>query len=174
MAEEPKDQAEQAEKKKPPMLTLAIVAVVMLLEAVGAVGFIMLSGSGASDAGATSLDGQDQAEEEKTVEIPLVDSRFQNHASTQAWTWSIEAVLQVKKKNEEQVKGELERRKAEITEGVALIIRRSAHSHLMEPGLETLHRQVAAYIQQVFGVDPDEEPLVERVIIPRCQGTPQA
>lgn len=168
-----KSQDAQGEKKKSPMLTLAIVAVVMVLEGVGAIGFIMLSGHGASDAGATGIEGQQQAEAEKTVEIPLVDGRFQNNASSRPWIWNVEIVLQVKKKNQERVQGELDRRKSEIAEGIALIIRRAAHSHLMEPGLETLHRQVNAYIQQVFGTDADEDPLVERVIIPRCQGAAQ-
>ena len=167
-----KDATDEEQKKKSPMLTLAIVAVVMVLEGVAAVGFIMFSGSGTADASANSIEGEEMAEQEKTVEIALVDGRFQNHTSGNAWTWNFEAVLQVKKKNEEQIAAELERRQAEITEGIALIIRRSAHAHLMEPGLETLHRQVAAYIEQVFGFDPEGEPLVERVLIPRCQGYP--
>lgn len=172
MAEESKQAADGQAKKKSPMLTLAIVAAVMVLEAVGAVGFIMFSGGGASSANATGIEGGELAEQEKTLEIPLVEGRFQNHASTQAWTWNIAVVLQVRKKNEQKVNGELERRKSEITEGVALIIRRAAHAHLMEPGLETLHRQVAAYVEQVFGLDPDGDPMVERVLIPRCQGAP--
>jgi len=167
-----KEATDDEQKKKSPMLTLAIVALVMVLEAVAVVGFIMFSGSGTADATANSIEGEELAEQEKTVEIPLVDGRFQNHTSGNAWTWNFEAVLQVKKKNEEKIAAELERRQAEITEGIALIIRRSAHAHLMEPGLETLHRQVAAYIEQVFGFDPEGEPLVERVLIPRCQGYP--
>jgi flagellar basal body-associated protein FliL len=171
MAEEPQQTTEEAPKKSP-MLTLAIVGAVMLLEAVGAVGFVMFSGGGAAEANANSIEGQAEAEAEQTVEIPLAQGRFQNLSMTQAWTWQIDVVLQVKKKNEADVKADLERRQAEITEGVALIIRRSAHAHLTEPGLETLHRQIAAYIEQVFGFDPDGEPLVGRVIIPRCQGSP--
>lgn len=175
MADEKPDKEateEEQPKKKAPILTLAIVAVVMVLEGIGAIGFIMFSGSGAADASANSIEGEELAEQEKTVEIALVDGRFQNHTGGNAWSWNFEAVLQVKKKNEEEINLEIERRKAEITEGVALIIRRSAHAHLMEPGLETLHRQVAAYIEQVFGFDPDGEHLVERVLIPRCQGYP--
>ena len=171
MADEVDTKQEAESKKKSPIMTIAIVGVVMLLEAVGVAGFVMLSGGGASSANANSIEGKELAEQEKTVELPLIDGRFQNHASSQAWVWNVEAVLQVKKKNEESVTGELERRKAEITEGVALIIRRSAHAHLMEPGLETLHRQIAAYVEQIFGTDPNGDPMVERVIIPKCQGT---
>ncbi|HZW09568.1 MAG TPA: hypothetical protein VFF69_06675 [Phycisphaerales bacterium] len=167
------EQSEQAgqpqQPKKSPMLTIAIVAAVMVLEAAGAVGFVMLSGRGTSTAGA-HIEGEHLAEQEKTVEITLVEDRFQNLASGRAWTWNISIVLQVKKKDEETVKGELERRKAEITEGVSLLIRRSAHSHLTEPGLETLHRQIAAFIEQTFGLTPESEPLVQRVLIPKCQG----
>ena len=53
-----------------------------------------------------------------------------------------------------------------------MIIRRSAHAHLTEPGLETLHRQISAYVEGVFGFDPEGEPLVERVLLPKCQGLP--
>jgi flagellar basal body-associated protein FliL len=174
MAEEAQKIEDEQPKKKSPIMTMAIVAVVMVLEALGAVGFIMFSGGGASNANANSIDGEELAEEEMTLEVGLIDGRFQNLASGQAWTWNIEAVLQIKKKNEAKVTEELERRSAEIKEGVALIIRRSAHSHLTEPGLETLHRQIAAYIEQVFGFDPDGESMVERVLIPRCQGAPPA
>lgn len=171
MAEETEQKAEETGKKSP-VLTLAIVAAVMVLEAVGAVGFIMFSGGGAAEASANSIEGAEEAEAEQTLEITLVEGRFQNLSMTQAWTWQIDVVLQVKKKNEAAVTADLERRKAEITEGVALIIRRSAHAHLTEPGLETLHRQVSAYVEQTFGFDPDGDPLVERVIIPKCQGSP--
>lgn len=171
MAEE-SDQKAAETGKKSPVLTLAIVAAVMVLEAVGAVGFIMLSGGGASEANANSIEGAEKAEAEQTLEIMLVEGRFQNLSMTQAWTWQIDVVLQVKRKNEAEVTADLERRKAEITEGVALIIRRSAHAHLTEPGLETLNRQVSAYVEQIFGFDPNGDPLIERVIIPKCQGSP--
>lgn len=159
-------------KKKSPLLTIAIVAVVMVVEAGGAVGFIMFSGGGASKADAHDIQGAKQAEDEKSVEVKLVEGRFQNMASGRAWTWSVDVVLQARKRDEERVKGELERRASEITEGVGLIIRKAAHSHLTEPGLETLHRQLDAYVQQIFGATPEGEPYVTRVLIPKCQGTP--
>lgn len=173
MADEAKEQPqEEVEKKKSPLMTIIIVAVVMVIEGVGVLGFVKFSGMGASSAEASDIVGEEVAEQEKTVELPLASGRFQNLASGQAWTWTIEAVLQVKKKNEEKVNAELERRGAEITEGVGLIIRRSAHAHLTEPGLETLNRQLTAYVEQVFGFDPEGEPLVERVLLPKCQGIP--
>ncbi|MFG0243915.1 MAG: hypothetical protein ACF8R9_14095 [Phycisphaerales bacterium JB054] len=173
MADEAKDNQEQEQPaKKSPLLTIIIVAVVMVVEGVAVVGFVKFSGMGASSAEASGIAGEEAAEEEKTVELPLAEGRFQNLASGQAWTWNIESVLQVKKKNEEKVSAELERRRSEITEGVSLIIRRSAHAHLTEPGLETLHRQISAYIESVFGFDPEGEPLVERVLLPKCQGLP--
>lgn len=168
-----KGDEEQGEKKSP-KLTIIIVAAVMIVEAAAVIGFVKFSGMGANSAEASDIEGEEVAEMEKTVEIPLADGRFQNLASGQAWSWNIEAVLQVKKKNEEKVTAELERRRSEITEGVALIIRRSAHAHLTEPGLETLHRQISAYVESVFGFDPDGEALVQRVLLPKCQGMPPA
>lgn len=172
MAEEEKNEATE-EKKKSPILLFAMIGVIMLIEAVGVFAFVKISGSGAGDAKANEIEGQQQAELEKTIEIPLWGERgerFQNLSTGRAWSWTVSVVLQTKKKNEEEVKAELERRKSEISEGVALIIRRAAHSHLVEPGLETLHRQIESYINEVFGVDPDGDPRIERVLIPKCQG----
>ena len=172
MAEEEKNEATE-EKKKPPIILFAMIGIVMLLEAVGVFAFVKMSGGGTADAKASMIQGEEMAEQEKTVEIPLWGDRgerFQNLSSGKAWTWTVSVVLQVKKKYEENVNAELERRKAEISEGVALIIRRAAHSHLTEPGLETLHRQIVAYLNEVFGTDPEGEPRIERVLLPKCQG----
>lgn len=175
MAEEVQETQEEQPKKKPPLLTIALVAVVMLVEAVGVVAFLKFSGGGASSAQATEMDGVAEAEEQKTVELPVWgDQRqtFQNLASGRAWSWQVVVVLQVKSKNRETVEAELARRQAEVTEGIALIIRRAAHSHLTEPGLETLDRQLTAFIEQIFGIDPEGVPMVEQVLIPKCQGVP--
>lgn len=171
MAEQNKQEQEQP-RKKSPMTTILLVAAAMILEAAAVFAFIAFSGFGAGSAQASSIDGEELAEMEQTVEIPLVEDRFQNLASGQAWTWQIEAALQVRQKHQERVNAELERRRAEITEGVAMIIRRAAHAHLTEPGLETLHRQLAAYVEEIFGFDASGEPLIERVLLPKCQGSP--
>lgn len=177
MAEEAAQQPEQAEeaKKKSPLMTIIVVAVLMIVEAVGAFAFIKFSGGGASTADAAELEGEELAEAEKTLEIPIWGDKrqtFQNLSSGRAWSWQVAVVLKVKQKNEEYVTEELGRRQAEITEGVALIVRQAAHSHLTEPGLETMHRQLSALIEQVFGEDAEGVSRVERVMVPKLQGVP--
>ncbi|MEL7474080.1 MAG: hypothetical protein AAGK04_12250, partial [Planctomycetota bacterium] len=80
--------------------------------------------------------------------------------------------LKVKMKNQEIVEKALERRKAEIHEGVSMIFRRAQDRHLKEPGFETVTRQLNHYMQDIFGVDPDGLPRVERVIVPKAKGFP--
>ncbi len=166
--EKAKGEETQAEAK-PSKKGLIIVAAIMLLEGAGVAGIVMVLRGGASPAVA-EIEGAELAAEEKLVEISLVEDKFQNLQTGKTWVWECEIVLQVRKKNEQWVTAELEARKAEITEGVALIFRRAQHVHLTEPGLETLNRQLTVYAHEVFGDAPDGTPRVERVIIPKCRG----
>ena len=66
----------------------------------------------------------------------------------------------------------LENKAAEIKEGVAMIFRRAQHSQLKEPGLETINRQISAYVNQAIGKDAEGHERVVRVVIPKCRGFP--
>lgn len=173
MAEEAAEKKEQAEpaKKKPPIVLIGVVGGVMLLEAVAAIGFVMLSGKGAQEAEAEIIHDE-HSELDETVEIPVVEEVFPNMQTGRIWGWQVSVVLQVKRKHEEFVLTELERRNAEIIEGVGLIVRRATHSQLKEPGLETINRQLTAYMNTVIEHTPEGEHRVERVLIPKCIGAP--
>jgi len=150
---------------------ILIVAAIMLVEGVAVVGLLKMTG-GPSAAAASELAGEEGADWESVIEIPLIEDRFQNMQSGRVWLWETSIVLKVKNKNKELVEKRLERRKNEIHEGVSLIFRRAQDRHLKEPGLETITRQLNRYIEDVFGVDADGMPRVERVIIPKCKGFP--
>ncbi len=159
----------EAPKKKLPIKAIGAVAVVMIIEAVAV--FMVAGKSGPqSAAAAPTIEGGDHADMEATVEIPLVDDRFQNMQTGRVWIWDVSAVLKVKQKNEAFIAAELERRSAEIGEGVSMVIRRAQHMHLKEPGLETINRQLLAYVNQALGKDPDGKDRVERILIPKCKG----
>jgi len=172
MAEDEKNQAEEgASKKKPPIIMLAVVAVLMVAEA-GAVFLVASMTKGGSASAATELEGQ-VAEGDEVHEVELLAEQFQNTQSGRVWEWQTEIYLKVRQKNLDGPRGvtaTLERRNAEIKEGIALIFRRAQHKHLQEPGLQTISRQVTAYVNEVFGVDADGLPRVERVVIPVCKG----
>lgn len=154
---------------KPSIKVLMIVAAVMLIEGLAVAGLVMVMRGGASTASA-EIEGAEEAAEEKLGEVPLISDKFQNLQTGKTWIWECELVLQIREKNREAVTATLEARKAEITEGVSMIFRKAQHVHLTEPGLETLNRQVSAYVHEVFGEHPDGTPRVERVIIPKCRG----
>ena len=174
MADEPAatESTEDAPKKGGlPLKTIIIVAAIMLIEGVVVVGLLKMTG-GPSVAAAADLAGEEGADWESVVEVPLIEDRFQNMQSGRVWLWETSIVLKVKNKNKDLVEKRLERRKNEIHEGVSLIFRRAQDRHLKEPGLETVTRQLNRYIEDVFGVDADGMPRVERVIIPKCKGFP--
>jgi flagellar basal body-associated protein FliL len=144
----------------------------MIAEAVGVYVFVGATGAHPQAAAAHTIQGADQADLDASVELPLLEEKFQNMQTGRAWIWDTEIVLKVRAKNQAFVTKELESRMAEVKEGVSLIFRRSPHSQLKEPGLETINRQLTAYLNQVLGKDPDGKDRLERVVIPKCKGFP--
>ena len=164
--------AAPAPKKGAPIKTIGIVAVLMVLEAAAVFVFIGATGPTPQSAAAHEFHGAGEPDAEATVEVPLVADRLQNMQTGRVWIWDTEIYLKVKTRNEEYVTKELARRAAEVQEGVALIFRRAPHSQLKEPGLETINRQLTAYITGAIGKDPEGHERIERVVIPKCKGFP--
>ncbi|MBX3363246.1 MAG: hypothetical protein KF866_00650 [Phycisphaeraceae bacterium] len=152
-------------------LVIGAVAAIMVIEAVAVVLLVSLT-SGGSRAAAAQLDGAAEAAGEASTEIQVVQTRFQNLSSGRVWDWETEIYLKVKNKHAEQVRSQLERRKAEIADGISKIFRQAQHSQLREPGLQTVTRQVTAYLEKAIGVDAEGNPYIERVLIPKCDGYP--
>jgi hypothetical protein len=128
-----------------------------------------MTGSRAKSA-AAEIHGAEEGALQQPVEISLVDDKFQNMQTGRVWMWDVQVVLKVKKKDQPFISDELGKREAEIKEGVAQVMRRAQHSHLREPELTTLNRQLKAYLDTVFGPDADGESRIERVMIPKCKG----
>lgn len=163
----------QGTKKKSPLLTIIIVAALMVVEGAAVFALVALSGLAPQGVKGETLEGQKEAEENKTVEILLIEEHFNNNQSGRIWRWDVEAYLQVKKKHEAFVTEKLERHKAELRANIAQIVRKAMISQLQEPDSRTLTRQIEAMCREVFGVDSsDESPRFERVIIAKCQGMP--
>ncbi len=162
----------EAAKKKSPIKAIAIVAVLMLVEAVGVFMVVGMTSKKPAEAEAKSLEGHAEADGEAQVEIPLIEEKFQNMSTGRVWVWDSALVLKVKKKNEEFVSGQLDARSAEIKEGISMIFRRAQHSQLKEPGLETINRLLLAYVNKTLGPDAEGLNRVERVLIPKCKGFP--
>ncbi len=158
-------------KKGLPIKTIAIVAVVMVVEAIAV--FMILSMMGPKkveahvDEHAIVADHSDS-----TVEIQIADEKFQNLQTGRVWLWDIAVFVQVKQKNQEKVEATLKQRNAEVKEEISRIISRAQHVQLKEPDRQTLLRQFTAALNKVFENDEHGAPVVERVLIPKCRGFP--
>lgn len=162
--------AAEGPRKKSPIVPIAIVAVLMAVE--GAAIYFFVAKSGPQAAQAHTVAGHDEPNLDASVEIPLIEERFQNLQTGRVWIWDTNIVLKVRAKDEEFVEKQLESRAAEIQEGVSTIFKRAQHAHLKEAGLETLNRQVAVFIRELVGKDAEGRERVERVMIPKCRGFP--
>lgn len=162
--------AGDAPKKKGSMKLVGIVGGAMVLEAAALFMVLGATSSKPRGANAAELQGHDAAAEEKTVELPLLEEEFQTMQGTQIWIWDTSMVLQVKKRNEKFVSDQLEARSAEIHEAVAQMFRRASPNQLREPGLETLNRQVTAFLNKLLEKDSEGHERVEKVLIPKCRG----
>lgn len=210
---------EGGEKKKLPIKAIAIVGVIVLLEAVAVVGIAMRSGPAKAKAdeahvedahakddghaakkddghgkkkddghgkkkddghGAKKDDGHGGGGEksgpvlgpEDIAETLVVKDKFPNNQTGRAWLWDVEVFVQVRNKRLDTVTATLTTRAAEVKTGIARIWRTGQHAYFNEPGLETLTRQVREFLNGIVGTSSDGEPLIERVLIPRCVGFP--
>ncbi|MEO1718219.1 MAG: hypothetical protein AAFR76_14045 [Planctomycetota bacterium] len=165
------NEAAEASKKGMPKKVLIIVAGVMALEVALVGAFLMFSGGGASEAVA-DIELDPENDPDALVEIPIITDRFQNMHTGRVWQWQCEIVIQVKRRDEESVTRALERRTAEVTAGIAELIRKATHTQLREPELQSLKRKLSVYLTEVFGEDADGESRVRTVLIPMLRGSP--
>lgn len=154
-----------------PKKVLVIVAGVMALEVAAVGAFLMLSGGGASEA-AAEIELDPENDPDAIIEVPIVSDRFQNMHTGRVWQWECEIVVQIRRKNEKAVNQTLQYRTAEVTSGIAELIRKATHTQLREPELQSIKRRLGIYLGEVFGEDADGESRVERVLIPKLRGAP--
>lgn len=167
-AAEPQKEAAPA-KKKPPIKTIGLIAGIMAAEAAGVYVLVGMTSPKAVVA-ETEVHGHDEAAAQETVEIDLIDDKFQNMQTGRVWLWDMRIVMKTTKKNEDFITSALEQKASEIQEGIAQIVRRAQHSHLKEPDLVTISRQITAYADKVFGHDAQGHSRVDRILIPKCRG----
>jgi len=152
--------------------TIAIVAALMIIEGAGVFFIVGSTMRKPTESKAGELHGEDEAKLDALVELPLVEDKFQNMTGGQAWIWDAAVFVKVKKRDEEKVTEVLQARAAEIKEGIAYIFRRAQHSQLKEPGLETMNREISAYINEIVEKTPEGASRIDRILIPKCRGFP--
>ena len=177
--EKPKEAAKEAKpeggeapaKKKPPIKLLGIVAVAMIAEAGGVYVIAGMSGKEPPTAKAELKEGEGKAAD-TTVEVPLIEEKFQNMQTGRVWLWDVQVFLRVKAKYEKDVQKKLEEHQAELQEMIATEFRKATMTQLKEPGLENINRRLLKVVDEVVGKDKEGESKVEKILIPRCRGFP--
>ena len=157
-------------KKKFALRTFAALLVMLLLQA-GVVSTVFFITGQPADVRAEGAK-LEEAELEEPVELQLVEDRFQNTRTGRAYLYDTEIYIVVPRKHQQYVQTRLERMHAQVTTEIATIFRRAEPSHLLEPELSTLTRQITAVTDRRFGYDEDGEPYVREVLIRRCMQFP--
>jgi len=173
MAEKPqKESAAPAEpatppKKKFPLKTMLILVGVLLLEGLAISAAFMLSGGPAKLEANTAAEDAAAAAEMPVEELVVAD-RFQNTRTGRTYLYDTEVYIIVRTKHQDRVKKSLESMKAQIATEIGTIFRRAEPSHLLEPTLATLQRQIKASLDETLGKDDQGNSVVEKVLITKC------
>ena len=165
MAENTENQASTSGKKKLPIKTIVILAVVLLTE-VGTAALVYYLAGGPAKVQADDEAARKLLMMEQDVEELVVADKFPNKRSGRTYIYDTEIYIVVKQKFKEKVEDLKERKAAQIISDVREIISSSEPSQLNEPTLATLESRIKAALDNRFGRDEQEDkPIVERVII---------
>jgi flagellar basal body-associated protein FliL len=105
-------------------------------------------------------------EEEKIVEILVLNDKLANDRSGLTFVYPTEIYVQVKKKDETWVTEEIERFKNEIRADVVAVWRTADPHHFQEARLESLTRRIEALLRDRFDKhNTDGEPVVVKCVI---------
>lgn len=158
---------EEGAKKKLPIKTLIVLLVALLIEGLAISAVFMLT-KGPEPIHADAGLAEELADEEKQVEVLVIEEKFQNTRTGRSYLYDTEIYVLIRHKHIDDVTANIENMKAQISTELATIFRRAEPSYLMEPNLATLTRQVGAVIVEKLGTDSDSEPYVQGTLIKKC------
>jgi len=165
MAEEqPKAESPDSGKKKLPIKTLIVLAVVVVVEAAAISAAFLIAGKPA-DVKAQGALPDAEADANRLVEVQVLEHKFQNTKTGRTYVYDTQLYVVVKQKHQEQVARYIEQMQAQIVSDVATIYRRAEPAHLLEPTLGTLKRMIKASLDEKIGRDDDGNPIIEQVLI---------
>ena len=145
--------------------TYGAIAVLLGVEAAVIIGAMTLLGAEPEVATAQNppLDPQ-RTEEEKIVEVLVLDAKLPNARSGVAYLYSSEIYVQVRSKHADEVRARVQQFYNEIKAEIGAVWRTSDPHHFQEPKLENLTRKVGAMLNQRFGVDSE----TDQAIVVKC------
>ncbi len=158
---------EEGAKKKLPIKTLVVLLVALLIEGL-AISAVFMFAKGPEPIHADAGLAEELADEEKQVEVLVIEEKFQNTRTGRSYLYDTEIYVLIRNKHIDDVEANILGMKAQISTELATIFRRAEPSYLMEPNLATLTRQVGAVIVEKLGTDSDSEPYVQGTLIKKC------
>lgn len=159
--------AEQANEKKLPIKTIGIMAAVLLIEGAIISAAFLFAGKPSDVKGDTAaIDAQ--AENEKPIEVLVVAEKFQNAKSGRTYLYDTEIYIVIRKKHQEKLAEQMEQMQASITTDISTIFRRAEPTHLLEPTLATITRQISASLEKRLGPDEEGKSRIDEVLIRKC------
>jgi hypothetical protein len=159
-------QEPQRKRRRSPIRLIAIVGSVLVLEAVVIIGAMLMLGGpaevGAADVAATL----DTPDDERIVEILVLDGKLPNNKSGVTYLYDTEIYVQVKKRYADQVAEELQQFRNEIKSEITAVWRTADMRHFQEPRLESLTRRIQTMLSDRFGIDKQrDEPIISKCVI---------
>jgi flagellar basal body-associated protein FliL len=168
----PADAKAEPAKKKPPIKLIGMIAGIMVAEAIAV--FVIFKAIAPKTPHAEAKDAHVESSDADMVkELKVLEDKFQNMKEGRAWIWDLSVAIQTRKKHGEKVEAVLKSREGEIKQEIGRMVANADHNQLASPDRETLSRQVTAFLVKLIGNDEKtNDPLVEKVLIPRCRGFP--
>lgn len=165
MADENTTSSEKSSKGS--LKAAIIIGAVLLIEGATIMGTMYFSG-GPSEASA----GLDDAalEADRLVEVLLLENKFDNRMAGIAYLYDTAIYITTRNANKTSVEQTIEASKASITVEVGAVFRRADPAVFQEPTYATLSRQIKAVLDQRFGTDDRNLPVVHDVLILKCIG----
>ena len=152
-------------EKKSGLKKIIFIAALLGIEAAVLLGVVMVL-KGPAPVEASDILPELKPEEEKTVEVLVLDDRLLNSRSGINFLYDTEVWVHVKKKHEERVADELNRFRNELKAELMAIWRTAEPRQLQEPKMENLTRKAQTLLDRRFGVDGDTgEPIIQKCLI---------
>lgn len=167
MAEAPVEEEVQSGKKLP-IKAIIIVASILIVEALGISAAFMIAGKPSPvEADPAAMDAEALGNQQ--VEELVVSDKFPNSKSGRTFLYDTEVYILLRRKHRDEVMTQLDNMSVRVASDIGVIFRSIDPTHLEEPTLATLRRQIKAKLDKTFGKDPQSgDPLIEEIIIRKC------
>ena len=159
------EQNAEEPRKMLPVKTILTLVLLLLIEA-AAISLAFVIAGGPADVQAYQAKPDESAEEQKRVEVLVIEDKFANTKRGKTYLYDTRIVIAVRNRDKDEIEAQIEGMKSKITENVRTMISRAEPNQLLEPTLAALKRQIHANLEHLLDSD-STEPRIEEVMIPK-------